>query len=422
MVHGRRNGRTRRLVRFGRDETGSVMASFALAVGGMIVAAGVAIDYANASSQRSKLQAVADAAVIAAVREFRLGNASEGNVRQAVIAHARASLGGGMNDLSVTPVADSKARSVTAKLTAHVPTYLLHYVGRQFTAVSVQASAKLSGGVPVCVLGLDLDANGTIELDKDAELSAPGCAVYSNSKKPDGIKVKDQGLLSAHFICSAGGKIGSKDGSFAPTPKTDCPVLSDPLRSRSLPARGACLATGLELKGASVNLAPGTYCGGLKITDGASVTMMPGTFVFTDGRLEVGDGSTLRGENVALHFSGGKAAMKFDPNSSVSLTAPKSGDMAGLLITEERTNPQDQRFEILSNDARTLLGTIYLPQGRLYVAAKKPVGDQSAYTIVVARRFSLSEGPTMVLNTNYGATDIPVPNGVGPTAGGHLTQ
>jgi hypothetical protein len=68
----------------------------------------------------------------------------------------------------------------------------------------------------------------------------------------------------------------------------------------------------------------------------------------------------------------------------------------------------------MSDDARTLLGTIYLPRGRLHVGANKPVADKSAYTIVVANRFSLSEGPTMVLNTNYGATDIPVPEGVGP--------
>ncbi len=51
------------------------------------------------------------------------------------------------------------------------------------------------------------------------------------------------------------------------------------------------------------------------------------------------------------------------------------------------------------------------------MAANNPVSDQSAYTIIVARRFTLSEGPTMVLNTNYGgATDIPVPNGVGRTS------
>ncbi len=91
----------------------------------------------------------------------------------------------------------------------------------------------------------------------------------------------------------------------------------------------------------------------------------------------------------------------------------------------DRRGPQEpvgQQFEIYSNNARNLLGTIYLPQGRLYVAANNPVSDQSAYTIVVARRFTLSEGPTMVLNTNYGATDIPVPNGVGPNISTQLTQ
>jgi hypothetical protein len=41
----------------------------------------------------------------------------------------------------------------------------------------------------------------------------------------------------------------------------------------------------------------------------------------------------------------------------------------------------------------------------------------AAYTIVVARQFSLSAGPTMVLNTNYSATDIPVRDGVGPING-----
>ncbi len=96
--------------------------------------------------------------------------------------------------------------------------------------------------------------------------------------------------------------------------------------------------------------------------------------------------------------------------------------MAGILVAEDRNNPLKQQFEIYSNDARTLLGTIYLPRGTLFVAAQRPVGDQSAYTIIVARRFTLSEGPTMVLNTNYGATNIPVPNGVGPSGTTMLTQ
>ena len=51
----------------------------------------------------------------------------------------------------------------------------------------------------------------------------------------------------------------------------------------------------------------------------------------------------------------------------------------------------------------------------LYVGSNKPVADQSAYTVVAARQIRVDAGPNLVLNSNYGATDIPVPTGVGPT-------
>ncbi len=147
------------------------------------------------------------------------------------------------------------------------------------------------------------------------------------------------------------------------------------------------------------------------------MSLASGTYIFKDGPLLVKDGGSLSGVNTSLYFTGATALLNFAPNSTVSLTAPKSGDMAGILIAEDRRNPVGNAFEIYSNNARNLLGTIYLPQGRLHVAANNPVSDQSAYTIIVARRFTLSEGPTMVLNTNYGATDIPcAPGASGQTS------
>ena len=72
-------------------------------------------------------------------------------------------------------------------------------------------------------------------------------------------------------------------------------------------------------------------------------------------------------------------------------------------------------YRIISDNARNLLGTIYLPAGRLVVDAKKPIADRSAYTIIVAKQVELFDGPNLYLNTNYSATDVPVPQGVGPT-------
>ena len=45
------------------------------------------------------------------------------------------------------------------------------------------------------------------------------------------------------------------------------------------------------------------------------------------------------------------------------------------------------------------------------------IADQSAFTVVVARKVQLKDGPNLVLNSNYAGTSVPVPQGVGPTGG-----
>ncbi len=51
-------------------------------------------------------------------------------------------------------------------------------------------------------------------------------------------------------------------------------------------------------------------------------------------------------------------------------------------------------YRIISNNARTMLGTIYLPSGRVVIDADKPVADQSAYTVLVAARSISTRGRT----------------------------
>lgn len=403
------------LARFARDRRGGVAMLFGFAMPAMLGLGGAALDYSNASSQRTKLQGIADAAALAAAREFRLGNATTSTVTQVADNFAKAALAGAKTEAQVASSADTTKKSITVKISADIPTYIMQFAGAEATKVSAQATAKVVGGAPICVIGLDQKAGSTVELEKSAKLEAPGCAVYSNSTGSQGLKAKDSASVRAAFICTAGGKMQSGNASFSPYPQLDCPPLPDPLAARPMPSIGGCIASKLVVDGAMMNLTPGTYCGGVTIKNNAKVTMSPGTYVFKDGGLTVTGNGSLSGNGVGLVFSGFGARLKLDTESNVSLSAPKSGEMAGLLIFEDRASPEHQKHQIISNNARTLLGTIYLPRGRLHVAANKPVADQSAYTIVVARMFSLSEGPTMVLNSNYSGTDVPVPEGVGPS-------
>ena len=158
-----------------------------------------------------------------------------------------------------------------------------------------------------------------------------------------------------------------------------------------------------------------------------------------NGPLVVDHGGSLGGTNVGFYFTGDKGGLLFDVDSTISLSAPKDGIMAGLLFFENRMvsapvappdgvklapppppppgSPPMRTYRIVSNNARTLLGTIYLPAGRLIIDADKPVADLSAYTVIVARQVELFDGPNLYLNTNYAGSDVPVPSGVGPISG-----
>ena len=118
----------------------------------------------------------------------------------------------------------------------------------------------------------------------------------------------------------------------------------------------------------------------------------------------------------AFYFTGNMAQLMFDVQSSIDLTAPRDGLMAGLLMFEARNQPKTGLHKILSDDARNLLGTIYLSRGTLHVDANSPIADRSAYTAVVARIVRLYGGPHLVLNSNYDQTDVPVPVGIRGTA------
>lgn len=415
-------GLTRLLRRLLGCERGGTIVAMGVALPVLAMVAGVVVDYGILSEQRQAFQTVADASALAAAREFRLANASPATVQSAAEKFAKVQLAAVKQTATIATSVDLKKFSVTVDVSTVARTNIMHMFGQDMVTVAASATARVLGTASICVVGLETSKNETIYLEKDAKLEAPECAVYSNSTKKDGLKAKENSQLRARFICSAGGSYKDKYDSFMPSPTLDCPVLKDPLASRPPPSTGACAATDLKIT-ASTTLSPGTYCGGIRISKGATVTLSPGIYAFKDGKLDVSGGATLKGANVGLYFTGKGAVLRFDADTKIDLTAPKDGVMAGMLVFEDRSSPLNQKHEILSNDAKVLLGTLYLPQGELNIGANKPVAADSAYTIVVARRFTLSAGPTMVMNAKYSSTNIPVPEGVGPgSTAAHLAR
>jgi hypothetical protein len=210
------------------------------------------------------------------------------------------------------------------------------------------------------------------------------------------------------------------------------------LGSRTAPSVGSCNYTNTVIDGTTQTLQPGTYCGGLTVTNAANVTLAAGIFVITGAPLLVDKGSTLKGSHVGIYLGGANANLAFDTDSTISLSAPSSGPLAGILVYDDPSgaaapattlasglvcnsmakNAQytaaPRQHRIFSNNAQNLTGTIYMPKGELLIDATQPIASYSAYTVLVVAQLHLCAGPTLVLNTNYSATDVPVPMGVGP--------
>lgn len=404
------------------DRRGATAMIFALAIPVFMGAMGIAVDYAKLSSTHGAFQSAVDSAALSAAREMRLASLSAMTVQQDAQNFALANVQGTGVSPQASATADLTNRQITVTISTDVPTYIMKYLGSNVVHVSATATARIKGGDPLCMLGLNTKATFTLDADLNANLQAAGCVVYSDSTASNGLVAKQNATVTAALICSAGGKSGTGAGSFSPTPQTDCPVMPDPLAGRPTPSIGACSYNNLVVSGQATTLYPGTYCGGLTINNNSNVTMASGAYIIKDGPLDVTGGATMNGQNVGFYFTGSNAVLDLQANSNISLTAPKSGVMAGMLFWEDAAVKSNQTHQILSNNARTLLGTIYFPINTFYIAANAPVADQSAYTVVVASQIWLYGGPTMVLNTNYFGTDIPVPDGVGPNGAAALVR
>jgi hypothetical protein len=175
----------------------------------------------------------------------------------------------------------------------------------------------------------------------------------------------------------------------------------------------------MQVANQATTLIAGVYCDGLEISGNSAVTLAPGLYVVKDGPLHLKDRATLAGSGVTIFLTGNKAVLDIDPDTSVNLSAPTTGDLAGVLVFEDRGNRAKQKHVIQSRNAPNMLGAIYLPRGTLEIGIQYgpgtkgvPVAQASAWTAVVAQTVKVQDDMQIIFNTNYGATPVKPPAGI----------
>jgi len=251
-------------VSFFSDTRGNIAMIFALCLVPLLAGAGGAVDYGVWVHQKQELQSIADEAALTAARELYVANTSAAQAEAAA-----------KNSTKQPTTFDG---ALTIKTSANVAQGTVEVVitqpGKSYFSpiamapptISVTAVARAFGGSRICVLAMDEKASTALNMSMEGQITAPTCAIYSNATSTSGIDVNNKALLTAEFICSAGGA-GGDPSAYDPSATTDCPIVEDPLAARPAPSVGSCDHNNLKMmnkpNSAAKTLLPGVYCGGL---------------------------------------------------------------------------------------------------------------------------------------------------------------
>ena len=401
------------LQRLLRETRGSIALNFALAVPAVAMLSVGAIDLLAVMSAKTRLQAIADAAALAAAPALGLAAddaVARGRAEAFVVAQLSQWAGAPTVEAEYEVIEQDEQRAIQVRLEGHRISFFANMLppgGWRFEAL---ATAAPVGKTPLCVLVIGPRTNN-IDIRDSSRLMAPRCGIHSNTNIFGGNAARIEGRR-IQAVGTAGG------GTMTPAPGERAAPIADPfvaMTVRSLSCAGGPTKP-VTFEGGTHYFAPGTHCSPIIVKRRTTLVLMPGDHLF-HGSLKLEANARLEGEDVFLHINTATGTPDFTADGArVNLVGRKSGPYAGMVMASVWSG--QPVLTLPGENVERLLGVVYLRTGFLQVNGTGVAAGDSAWTVIVARRVISTGTARIQINADYGSSDVPVPNGVGPNAGG----
>lgn len=407
-----------------RDRRGSVLPIAAMALGLGLGMGSIAVDLGRMSTEQNKLKIMSQMVALAAIQELpdeasarsegmRLARRNGDLMRFSIfgsdqmasdlIVSTDIDFGSwdgpnGTFDAAASPADAVRVRAyrINARSNA-LRTIFARLLG--FATLEIQAETIVSRRAGNCILALEPSDQDAIKLGGATTVNAPDCSIQVNSTSHKALKVASDAHAVAAPICVVGG-IYSHPENVAAYAETDCPAVADPLAGLPAPGTSPCTANAVKIDGGVHTLNPGVYCNGISIAD-ASVVFNPGVYVIADKSFLIDGGSTVSGSGVFFYLQHEKSLLEFKEPASITLSAPTSGQWAGVLFYQERTvKPGEHKIDDDGN--KVFAGTMYFPASQL---TYKLTGTGSSVGVtgsLIARLFEFSNKGTLLISPGSG--------------------
>jgi len=385
------------------------MAAFSLIA--LCALVGLAADTGYFFDYKRQMQTAADAAALAGAAQLRRGGNGNGQIVNA--ADAAASSNGFTNQVNGTGIQvhtpplsgyyTSDGSYVEAIISQTRPTLFMGILGLQSANVSARAVAGVQDS-PNCIYALGQTGTGLATNGSGSSLSA-ACGIVVNSSAAGALNA-GSGAVFGTSVAVAGTYSGSCSSSEPSGCRTGVPPQPDPLAQLADPQFSGCdfgAPTPVNVSGGVVTLNPGTYCNGISIGSGASVTFQPGVYILNGGGLSVSGNSTIQGTGVTF-YNTAQGKYSYGPVTLTGgtlgfLNAPTSGPTEGILFFQDRTiipKAGKSTNVIAGSSNLNFTGTFYFPTTDLTFSGGGQVSAN--YTIFVARTITVGGNTTLSAN------------------------
>jgi Flp pilus assembly protein TadG len=400
----------RRLARRPYGQT-FVLVSIALVV--LIGVAALAVDVGDLWTTRRLMQSAADSGAVAGADEIALGGSSSAITAAAKDATSHngftdgAARAGTSNTVTVAvhnpptsgPFA-ANSNAVEVDVSQTQPTYFMKVLGWQAVPVSTTAIAVTTGS-GACIYSLDPHLSGATTVGGTASVNS-ACGLYDNSDNSSALLVSGGGTITAPLVGVVGGTSINGGGSTPPT--TGIAQFGDPLAYIAAPSFDPSSCTSFSSQTLSGSYSPKTFCGGIKVNGGSTVTFSPGLYIVDGGGITINGGATVSGTGVTFYLTGKNkasgspdnyAGVNINSTATVNFSAPcdsSSGGLAGMLFFQDRSITTGVGSTINGSASSTFNGAIYFPTTGLGYSGGSGV---NGYTLLVTDMLSFLGNSTV---------------------------
>jgi uncharacterized repeat protein (TIGR01451 family) len=251
-------------------------------------------------------------------------------------------------------------------------------------------SSSLTETITQSIVVLNSTASGSLKLSGNTSINVPGNVIVDSSSASALTESGNAGIKAAS-IQVVGGVSTSGTATLSPAAVTGIAPVANPLACLTGPS-----ASGLTNYGAvccntgSHTLNPGIYSS-IRASGNACLTLNPGIYIIEGGGVTVTGGASIAGSGVMIYntssnypsSTGSYGGITLSGKGSFSLTAPTSGQYAGVVLFQPSANTR--AISLSGNAAAGLTGTIYAPAALLYAS-----GNASVNAALVVNELTLS--------------------------------